>query len=137
MNTSGTGVTGLGAAFVKGNPVKILAKSGAIATFVLGLLVVAVLLAPGARTVEARPLYKKTFEKKYPKVKKVDCNVCHVGEDKKERNEYGKAFATALDANNVKDAKKVEKALEKVAKEKDADGKPYGDKLKKGQKPTD
>ena len=111
------------------------AKSGAVATAVMGLLVAAVLLAPSARPVEARPNYKKEFEKKYPKVKMVNCNVCHVGEDKKERNEYGKAMATALDAVKVTDAKKVQKALDKAAKEKDADGKPYGDKLKKGEKP--
>jgi ssDNA-binding Zn-finger/Zn-ribbon topoisomerase 1 len=116
---------------------KLFAKSGAVAGAVLGLMVATVLLAPSAGTVEARPPYKKAFEKKYPKVKKVDCNVCHVGEDKKERNEYGKAMGEALGATKVTDAKKIEKALGAAEKHKDADGNPYGDKLKKGEKPTD
>ena len=49
----------------------------------------------------------------------------------------GKAVAEALDgATKVMDAKKVEKALDKASKAKDADGKPFGDKLKKGEKPV-
>jgi mono/diheme cytochrome c family protein len=115
---------------------KFVAKSSAVASIVFGLLVAAVFLAPASRPAEARPNYKKAFEKKYSKVKGVDCAVCHEGEDKKTRNEYGKAFGAALDGKNVKDAKKIEKALDKTAKEKDADGKPYGDKLKKGEKPV-
>ena len=115
---------------------RLLAKSGPFVGVVLGLLVAAIVLAPATPTAEARPAYKNAFAKKYTKFKKVECNLCHVGEDKKERNEYGKALATALDAVNVKDAKKIEKALVKVEKEKDADGKPYGDKLKKGKNPT-
>jgi hypothetical protein len=122
--------------FIKGILVRLLAKSGPIVGVVLGLLVAAIVLAPATPTAEARPAYKKSFEKMYKKFKKVDCNVCHVGEDKKERNEYGKALSTALDAVNVKDAKKIEKALSKTEKEKDADGKPYSEKLKKGQKPA-
>src|SRR3954471_1612447 len=102
------------------------AKSGAVAGAVLGLLVVAVLLAPSASRVDARPNYKKVFEKKYSKVKKVDCAICHEGEDKKNRNEYGKAVAEALDATKVSDTKKIEKALEAAGKQKDADGKAYG-----------
>jgi len=111
-------------------------KSGAVAGVVLGLLVAAVLLAPSASRVEARPPYKKAFEKKYPKVKKVDCNVCHVGEDKKERNDYGKAVAEALGEKKVTDQKKIEKALGTAEKSKDSDDKPFGDKLKKGEKPA-
>lgn len=111
-------------------------KTGAFAGVVLGLLVAAVMLAPSASVVEARPNYKKAFEKKYPKVKKVDCNVCHAGEDKKERNDYGKAVAEALGDKKVQDTKKIEKALGAAEKAKDSDDKPFGDKLKKGEKPT-
>jgi gas vesicle protein len=114
----------------------LVAKSGAVAGAILGLFVAAVLLAPSASTVEARPPYKKVFEKKYPKVKKVDCTVCHEGEDKKNRNEYGKAVAEALGATKVSDSKKIEKALDTAGKTKDGDGKPYSDKLKKGERPA-
>ena len=110
-------------------------KSGAVAGAVLGLFVAAVLLAPSAGTVQARPPYKKVFEKKYKAFKKVDCNVCHEGEDKKMRNDYGSAVADALGATKVSDNKKIEKALDSAGKKKDADGKPYGDKLKKGERP--
>jgi len=114
---------------------KLFAKSGAV---VLGLFVVAVLLAPSAGVVEARPQYKKAFEKKYPKVKKADCAICHPNmDDKKERNEYGKAVAEALGgATKVTEPKKIEKALDAAAKEKDKDGKAFGDKLKKGERPV-
>jgi hypothetical protein len=112
-------------------------KSGTVAGAVLGLFVATVLLAPSAGTVEARPPYKKVFEKKYKSFKKVDCAVCHAeGEDKKMRNDYGKAVAEALGAPKVNDAKKIEKALDAAGKKKDADGKPYADKLKKGERPT-
>jgi mono/diheme cytochrome c family protein len=112
-------------------------KSGTVAGAVLGLFVATVLLAPSAGTVEARPPYKKVFEKKYKSFKKVDCAVCHgEGEDKKMRNDYGKAVAEALGAPKVNDAKKIEKALDAAGKKKDADGKPYADKLKKGERPT-
>ena len=115
----------------------LVAKSGAVAGAILGLFVAAVLLAPSAGTVEARPPYKKVFEKKYPKVKKVDCAVCHEGEDKKNRNDYGKAVAEALNgATKVSDTKKIEKALETAGKTKDGDGKPFSEKLKKGERPT-
>src|SRR4051812_44829506 len=103
---------------------KLIAKSGAA---VLALLVAAVLLAPTAGTVEARPNYKKVFEKKYPKVKMANCTICHApGDDKKERNEYGKAVGEALGgATKVSDSKKIEKALDAAAKEKDKDGKAF------------
>jgi hypothetical protein len=111
-------------------------KSGTVAGAVLGLFVAAVMLAPSAGTVEARPPYKKVFEKKYKSFKKVDCAVCHEGEDKKVRNDYGKVVGEALGAPKVTDQKKIEKALDTASKKKDADGKPYGDKLKKGERPT-
>src|SRR3954467_4490542 len=115
---------------------KLLAKSGAVAGAVFGLLVAAILLAPSAGTVEARPPYKKAFEKKYPKVKKADCNICHVGEEKKDRNDYGKAVGEALGATKVTDPKKIEKALDTAAKKEVSEGKTFGDKLKKGERPA-
>src|SRR5262245_24478588 len=72
---------------------KLIAKSGASA--LLALFATVVLLAPSGK-VEARPQYKKAFEKKFSKVKPVDCNICHAGEDKKERNEFGKVFGKSL-----------------------------------------
>lgn len=94
-------------------------------------------LLPGANVaeVEARPQYSKVFKATYAEVKKVDCNVCHVGKDKKDRNEYGKALAACID-KNCKDEKKIVEALEKVAAEKVGD-KTWGELFKSGKRPDD
>lgn len=74
--------------------------------------------------------FKKEFIAKYVKadsadpaeqafaaaVKKANCNVCHVGAKKKERNEYGKALDELLDKKaDIKNSAKIQEALETVA----------------------
>lgn len=92
-----------------------------------------------AGSVDARPGYKTAFEKKYPKVKeanKVDCNTCHEGMDKKNRNNYGMALGKVI-AKNEKDNGKIDEALGKIEAEKSAvEGKTFGDLLKDGKLPA-
>ena len=98
-----------------------------------------------ARDAQARPDYYKTFSDKYPDLKTLaeadpvkKCGVCH-GADKKMRNDYGKAYGTALGEKNVKhadNAKKLEEALKKIESEKSGtDGKTFGDLIKDGKLP--
>src|SRR5437868_11534895 len=71
------------------------------------------------------------------------CNVCHAGESKKMKNEYGKAvgkFLTKAKYNEVKDdaaagQKYIIEGLQKAEAEKNAGGTPYGDLLKAGKLP--
>jgi hypothetical protein len=71
------------------------------------------------------------------------CNVCHAGESKKMKNEYGKAvgkYLTKAKYNEVKEdetaAKKyIQEGLQKVEGDKAAGGKSYGELLKAGKLP--
>lgn len=94
----------------------------------------------GAR-VEARPNYKKIFDSTYEKVakeNKTKCNVCHDGDDKKKRNNYGEALLSAGKiAKMEKDEAKIKEAFTKTEKEKSAiEGKTFGDLLKDGKLPA-
>lgn len=90
-------------------------------------------------TVEARPNYKKVFDTTYEKVakdNKTNCNVCHDGDDKKVRNNYGQAIGKVI-AKGEKDEAKVKEALTKVEPEKSAvKDKTFGDLLKDGKLPA-
>jgi len=97
-------------------------------------------------TVEARPNYKKVILKVYKdndKLKALGCIACHEPKadnpkkaDAKKRNPYGAAFGKALGMKKVKDADKIEEALEKAAAEKSkVEGKTFGDLLKAGEAP--
>jgi hypothetical protein len=98
--------------------------------------------------------FKKEFVNKYVKkepatdsekalaaaVAKANCNVCHVGKAKKTRNEYGKALDELLDKKtDIKDAAKIQGALEKVAgmksDPKDPNSPTFGQRIEKGQLP--
>lgn len=73
--------------------------------------------------------FRKEFEAKYVKkepttdaeknllaaVKKVKCNVCHVGKKKKDRNAYGVALSKELTKKDGKNKEKIQAALDKVA----------------------
>lgn len=71
------------------------------------------------------------------------CNVCHAGESKKMKNEYGKAvgkYMTKAKYNEIKEdeaaAKKyIIEGLQKVEADKNASGTSYGDLLKAGKLP--
>lgn len=105
------------------------------------------LIALVAGPVAARPPYPAIFKAKYENLaKEVDtakCLVCHKGKEKKDRNEYGialsKAFGKADFEKNKGDkealAKHLTEALDKVAEEKNADGKTFGELIKAGHLP--
>lgn len=92
----------------------------------------------------ARLQYKKQFEAVYPDVtanNKINCNVCHEGTKKQDRNEYGKALQKALESvtgsevpkAGVKEEGQIKAALGKVAK----DEAKFGDRLKAGKLPVE
>jgi mono/diheme cytochrome c family protein len=103
----------------------------------------AVLVALSSGHANARPKYAGAFIEKYPNVtveKTAKCAVCHGKdaegkEDKKIRNEYGKAVGAALGAKNVKDAAEITAGLEKAEAASAGDGKTFGDYLKEGKIP--
>ncbi len=90
-----------------------------------------------ART-EARPKYKSVFEATYPevakKIKKVNCNLCHFGDDKKKRNHYGEALAKELKKPNVMDEKTVKEALKAIESGDCKSGK-WKERLENGEAP--
>lgn len=68
---------------------------------------------------EARPNYKKAFDKLYveiAKTNKTTCSVCHLSgaDDKKRRNHYGVALAEELGEPRVKDEEKIIAALKAI-----------------------
>ena len=92
------------------------------------------------RSAEARPPYCKAFIEHYTDVKaaaQTKCAICHMGDDKKVRNNYGTAMEAALPGKNCKDDAAIKAALVKIEGEKSAiDGKTFGDLLKAGQLPA-
>ena len=93
-----------------------------------------------ANVADARPQYCKTFIGHYANVKAAadtKCAICHEGDDKKARNNYGAALDAALPGKNCKDDAAIKEALVKIEGEKSAvDGKTFGDLLKAGQLPA-
>jgi hypothetical protein len=116
----------------------------AVAGLVLALAGIVCLTS--ARNAEARPQYLGMWMQTYPKVAEkndvknsVKCNVCHVGSVKKNRNDYGKAIVKALEGKkNLTLKKKADfvDALKTAAKEKNADGKTFGDLLEADELPS-
>lgn len=107
---------------------------------------------------QATPAFKKEFDAKYvdknsadPTAKafaeaagKANCLICHAAkpdgkQDTKVRNAYGQALDKLLD-KNVKDATKIQKALDDIANEKskpsDAASKTFGERIKEGKLPA-
>jgi len=71
----------------------------------------------GDASAEARPLYKKVWERVYDvSPHKVDCAVCHPGKSKAGLNQYGQALADELGEKIVKDETKIEEAIRKIGK---------------------
>lgn len=87
---------------------------------------------------QARPDYHKAFVAKYEKLKeKADdakCGICHFGEKKTNRNDYGEALTKVI-GKNEKDMAKIKEALGKVESEKNKDGHTFGDLIKEGKLP--
>lgn len=124
--------------------------------FYVGLVAVlgaAALIVCRVESASAMPPFKKAFDARYVKpdsdneaekalaagVKKVNCNVCHMGKTKKMRNAYGQALSQFV-AKNEKDPAKIDEALTKVAAVKsdpDNENSPtFGELLEKGQLPA-
>lgn len=105
-----------------------------------GVAFVGASIVGGPESAQARPQYNKTFNAQYPKLKEVSdaakCGVCHFGDSKKNRNDYGKAMGEALGASNVKEEKAIEDALKKAEEAKSStEGKTFGDLIKEGKLP--
>ena len=105
----------------------------------------------------AIPPFAEAFKKKYVEGNKdqafVDavgaakCNVCHMGEKKKDKNEYGKAVgmhlkkadftgdAKKFDPKSEEGAKAIAEGLTKTEAEKSAAGKTFGEIIKSGKLP--
>jgi hypothetical protein len=66
---------------------------------------------------------------------KTNCNICHVGTDKKQRNDYGMAIDKLLSKDDMKDAEKIEQSLVKVEGEKSGDT-TFGVLIKEGKLPV-
>lgn len=111
-------------------------------TLVVGTCMFAIVLLTG-QSAFARPQYQKAMGIAYPdlvkkhgKNGKLSCSVCHPAKSKKERNNYGAAFAKAVGKKSEKDAEKLKAALKKIEKEKSAtEGKTFGDLIKEGKLP--
>jgi len=96
-----------------------------------------------ATTVQARPNYLKWWIATYPDVAKknnvakaIQCNLCHVGTNKKNRNDYGKAIVKALDGATKAKKSVLEDALKTVEGEKSSTpDKTFGDLLKAEELP--
>ena len=89
---------------------------------------------------EARPLYKKVWEKVYPKVPtkdgKIDCGVCHPNKDKTILNHYGQALADELGEKKVTDEMKIAEAIRAIAQKKCESGN-WDERLKQGKAPCE
>ena len=101
------------------------------------------------QSASALPPFNKEWVGKYNTPEKAayteaKCNVCHAGESKKMKNEYGKVvgkFLTKAKYNEIKEdeaaAKKyIAEGLAKAEAEKAASGKSYGEMLKAGELPA-
>ena len=125
-----------------------------LAMYALALVAAAVVLTSvTVEPTQARPPYNKEFQAKYLKkdskdpaemalaaaIEKVKCNVCHKGNNKKMRNDYGMALSKLLTKDDVKDIDKIKASLDKVAEEHskpDDDKSPtFGQLLKEGKLP--
>jgi hypothetical protein len=117
-------------------------KRAACASLIV--LFVLALVALNVTPADAFPAWKMAFDKKYlvegsalhtALEGKSNCNICHVGTDKKQRNDYGKALDKLLSKDDMKDADKIQQAFEKVEGEKSGDS-TFGALIKEGKLPV-
>lgn len=106
---------------------------------VYGAVLAALVFVVTAQDAQARPKYMGGFKEAYPalvsQADTVKCNVCHFGDKKTNRNDYGMAVGKALGEKNVMDAEKIKEGLKKAEAEKNADGKTFGELIKDGKLP--
>jgi hypothetical protein len=126
-------------------------KRGLISIFSLMVLACAALAS--IDSARARLPYKKEWEKRYVKkdsalpaekaltvaVETAKCNVCHMGESKKEHNTYGTELKKFLTKNDQKNKEKIQKAFEEVEKMRSPEGgagsPTFGELIKQGKLP--
>lgn len=112
-----------------------------ISGLLCGAVMAGLCLLSSAQVAQARPDYNKAFWDVYKKelgsqADSVKCGACHFGQEKKNRNDYGKAMGEAVGGKNEKDAEKIKAALKKAEGGKSAtDGKTFGDLIKDGKLP--
>jgi hypothetical protein len=130
-----------------------MSKRVGISAAVLGLVVIG-LIGVTATPAMAVKEFKDAFRAKYIKpdspaasdvalaeaFDKASCTVCHVGENKKVRNVYGKQIAKLVTKGDKKDKAKILAALDSVAKLKsdpsDASSPTFGEKIATGKLPA-
>ena len=107
-------------------------------------------------TAHAIPAFKTEFDKMYVKkdskdpkekafadaAKTAKCNICHVGEKKKDKNAYGKELDELLDKKaDAKNKEKIQEALKTVegkhSKKDDDKSETFGDRIKQGKLPVE
>lgn len=127
-------------------------KSGFVSAVVcLAVLGLIVFTASPAMAVKE---FKDAFQAKYVKsdsssandvalakaFDKASCGVCHAGENKKIRNDYGKEVAKLVSKRDKKNKTKIQAALETVAKLKsnpsDTASPTFGEKIARGKLPA-
>jgi hypothetical protein len=113
------------------------------------LLLVAGLAVSSLPTASALPPFNKEWVAKYnpgesnATFKEAKCNVCHAGESKKMKNEYGKAvgkYLTKAKYNEIKEdqaaaQKYIAEGLQKAEADKASTGQTFGDLIKAGKLP--
>ncbi len=106
---------------------------------VCGAVLAALVFVATAQDAQARPKYMGAFKEAYPalatQADTIKCNVCHFGDKKTNRNDYGMAVGKALGEKNIMDAEKIKEGLKKAEAEKNADGKTFGELIKDGKLP--
>jgi hypothetical protein len=115
-----------------------------------------VLLADlGPRTASSRPQYAKEFAEHYhakadsdkaeekalfEAVDKAKCSVCHEGQNRKNRNAYGKELAKLFSPPNEKKNEKIDEVFDKVSEmhidPNDSKSPTYGELIKHGKLPA-
>jgi len=123
--------------------------------FAVLLAISAVTFIASAEKAHAIPAFAKAFTERYVNtskdadfvaaVKEKKCNLCHFGTSKKNKNDFGKAFAKHFKKTNYSSTRVREEAtavkkefddgLKKVLAEKNADGKTYQSLIEAGNLP--
>ena len=119
------------------------------------LAISAVTFIASAEKAQAIPAFAKAFTERYVNtskdadfvaaVKEKKCNLCHFGTSKKNKNDFGKAFAKHFKKTNYSSTRVREEAaavkkefddgLKKVLAEKNPDGKTYQSLFEAGKLP--
>ena len=108
---------------------------------ICGVALAGATLINAPQDVQARPLYLKGFNTAYPALinaaDSAKCTICHFGDTKRNRNDYGKAVGQGLGgARDVKGAKAIEDALKKAeGGNSSVEGKTFGDLINEGKLP--